>query len=60
MFLAWVLLLLAAGYYFFRPQSGISVRRASAAGAETILKQRYVSGEIDEETYRRMLEAIRS
>lgn len=57
MFLAFMLLLIG-GYYLFR-QTGGNKFNQKASDAEEILKQRYVSGEIDEDTYHRILQTIR-
>jgi uncharacterized membrane protein len=48
------------GYYLFRQTSRNGLSRDKTSNAEEILKQRFVSGEIDEDTYNRMLKTIRS
>lgn len=55
-----VILLLIGGYYFFRRTGSNQCSRAETSNAEEILKQRFASGEIDEDTYHRMLKTIRT
>lgn len=55
-----VILLLVGGYYLFRHVGGFEARRSGGSDAEEVLKRRFVAGEIDEETYDRMLKTIRS
>ncbi|WP_010631953.1 SHOCT domain-containing protein [Sporolactobacillus vineae] len=55
-----IILLLLVGYYFLRQKGSNSFSQTKTSNAEEILKQRFVSGEIDEDTYNRMLKTIRS
>ncbi|MFT8391714.1 MAG: SHOCT domain-containing protein [Sporolactobacillus sp.] len=55
-----IVLLLIGGYYFLHQKGSIKFSQAKTSNAEEILKQRFVSGEIDEDTYNRMLKTIRS
>ncbi|GEB78109.1 MULTISPECIES: SHOCT domain-containing protein [Sporolactobacillus] len=55
-----IILLVFGGYYLFRQTSRNGLSRDKTSNAEEILKQRFVSGEIDEDTYNRMLKTIRS
>lgn len=59
MFLFFVLLLVG-GYYLLHHSENFACHRVKSENAEEILKQRYVAGEIDEETYDRMMKTIRS
>lgn len=54
-----VILLLLVGYYFFRQSGNGGLSPVKTPDAEEILKRRFVSGEIDEETYGRMLQTLR-
>lgn len=54
-----VILLLVGGYYLFRQTGSGKFNQAKTSDAEEILKRRYVAGEIDEDTYNRMLQTIR-
>lgn len=46
-------------YYLLKNKKDIDLNLNHKAGPEEILKQRYVNGEIDEETYSKMLKTIR-
>lgn len=46
-------------YIFARPNTKYRFDSSPRADAEDTLKKRFVSGEIDEETYLRMLKTIR-
>lgn len=62
MMLFWLVLLVvfAWGFWAFARRSGWGDRPlAGEDPAETMLRQRYARGEIDEATYRRMLEELR-
>lgn len=54
-----IILLLVGGYYLFRQTSSNRLCQVKKSDAEEILKQRFASGDIDEDTYNRMLETIR-
>lgn len=54
------ILLLVGGYFLFRQTDSNRSSQAKTSNAEEILKQRFVSGEIDEDTYKRMLKTIRT
>ncbi|EST11541.1 SHOCT domain-containing protein [Sporolactobacillus laevolacticus] len=55
-----VILILVGGYFLFRQTGSNRFSQAKTSNAEEILKQRFVSGEIDEDTYNRMLKTIRT
>lgn len=55
-----IILFLVGGYYFFRQSGNTGAKHNGISNAEEILKQRFVSGEIDEDTYLRMLKTIRT
>ncbi len=47
-------------YYFFKNNTSMNFKPNKDTEAEEKLKQRYVNGEIDDETYARILKAIRN
>jgi uncharacterized membrane protein len=54
-------ILLIVGIYFLGKRSGSGCMHGdNSYVAEVILKKRYINGEIDDETYLRMLKLIRS
>jgi len=56
-----LLVLIIVGVYFLGKRSGSGfVQGENSSVAEDIIKKRYIGGEIDEETYFRMLKTIRS
>ena len=56
-----LLILLIVGVYFFTKRSGSGhMHGENGSVAEVILQKRYINGEIDDETYFRMLKTIRS
>ena len=56
-----LLVLIIVGIYFLSKRSGsYYMHRENSSIAEDIIKKRYVNGEIDDETYFRMLKTIRS
>jgi len=58
MILIWVIIGFAI--YYLVKNNGLTVPLATdGKRAEDVLKQRYVNGEIDDETYKRMFETIR-
>ena len=58
MIIIWVLL--GVGVYYVLKSSGkIDIGKNSQPDAEAVLKQRYVNGEIDDETYSKMLKTLR-
>lgn len=62
MMIFWLVLLvvIAWGFWAFARRSGWGDRpHAGEDPAEAMLRQRYARGEIDEATYRRMLEELR-
>lgn len=59
MFLA-VIAIIAIIYFVARPNHRISFDSSRSSDAEEILKKRFVAGEIDEETYKKMLRTLRS
>lgn len=50
MIVLWILIIIAA-YYIFKDRIHLDIRGNENSNAEEILKQRYVNGEINEETY---------
>lgn len=54
------LLLIAIVYFVVFPDRKIGPDSTKNTDAEELLKKRFVSGEIDEDTYRRMLHTLRS
>ena len=58
MMLVWVLIGFGV-YYMIKEQKGSGFRSGDKTGPEETLKQRYVNGEIDEETFNRMLKTIK-
>lgn len=59
MWLLWILLILVAGGGLWFLINQIRGGGGSDGSAEDTLKRRYASGEIDEETYERMLGELR-
>lgn len=59
MFILWILLLIA-GYYFLKKHMDAAGEEKKTSQAEEILNMRYVNGEIDEETYLKMKQEIKS
>lgn len=57
MYIFWIILIVAA-YFIFRDQVDFKGHLEKKSTAEDILKMRYVSGEIDEETYLRIKKEI--
>lgn len=53
-------IILAILYFANRPGHSCSYAYAACSDAEETLRKRFVSGEIDEETYRRLLITIKS
>jgi uncharacterized membrane protein len=60
MFLLGILIIIAVVYFAARPNHRISLDAPRYTDAEEILKKRFVNGEIDEETYKKMLQTLRS
>jgi len=58
MILIWVLIGFGV-YYMIKEQKGSGFRSDGKTGPEETLKQRYVTGEIDEETFNRMMKTIK-
>jgi len=46
-------------YYMLKEQRGTGFRSGGQSGPEEVLKQRYATGEIDEETFVRMMKTIK-
>lgn len=60
MMLLGILIIVAIVYFVARPNHRISIDHMRSSDAEEILKKRFVAGEIDEETYKKMLRTLRS
>lgn len=60
MFLLAIIVIAAIVYFAARPGHRISFDSARNSDAEELLKKRFVGGEIDEETYQKMLRTLRS
>ncbi|UOO37920.1 hypothetical protein IZU99_01230 [Oscillospiraceae bacterium CM] len=58
--LLFVLVIAAIVYFIVKPGCYHGYAPSDANDAEVILKKRFVSGEIDEETYKKMLQTLRS
>ncbi|PKM67513.1 MAG: hypothetical protein CVU95_07325 [Firmicutes bacterium HGW-Firmicutes-2] len=58
MMLVWVLIGFGI-YYMIKEQKGTGFRSDGRTGPEETLKQRYATGEIDEETFIRMMKTIK-
>ncbi len=54
------LILIAIVYFAVFPDHKIGLDSAKSTDAEELLKKRFVGGEIDEDTYKRMLRTLRS
>lgn len=61
MFILWIIIGFGI-YYFLKNNNGSfdSKDSRSESNAEELLKQKYVNGEINEETYVKMIKTIRS
>lgn len=57
MFLFWIII--GFGIYYLYTNRDESSRSSSQQSAEDKLKERYVNGEIDTETYQHMLKTLR-
>lgn len=57
--LLFVIIIIAIIYFLFKPH-GLRFNPISNYEAEETLKKRFVTGEIDEETYLKMLKTLRS
>ena len=57
MFLFWIII--GFGIYYLYTNRDQSVRSDNQQSAEDKLKERYVNGEIDTETYQHMLKTLR-
>ena len=56
----WVWIVLAVAVYFlFVNREAVKPRNPDRDSAEEILKMRYAKGELDDETFRKMREALR-
>ena len=58
MIILWVLLVVGI-YYVLKSNDIIDFDRNSQSDPEKVLKERYVNGEIDEETYSKMRKTLR-
>ena len=58
MILLWILIGIGI-YYLLIEKRGISFNQTQEKDAETVLKLRYVNGEIDDEKYERMKKLIK-
>ena len=56
MFIGW--LLIAAVIYFVFTNSGATLPKVSSKSPKEVLDERFVNGEIDEQTYARMKSAL--
>lgn len=54
------LILIAIIYFVVWPDRKIGLNAAKNSETEELLKKRFVGGEIDEDTYKRMLRTLRS
>ena len=59
MIIFWVLLGVGI-YYVLKGNGKIDIGKSGQSDAEAVLKQRYVNGEIDDETYSQMLKTLRN
>ncbi len=60
MFILGLILIIAIVYYAAGPNHRMSFGPARDSEAEELLKKRFVTGEIDETTYKTMLHTLRS
>jgi uncharacterized membrane protein len=58
MIILWVLIGVGI-YYVLKSNGKIDFDKNSQSDPESVLKQRYVNGEIDDETYSKMLKTLR-
>lgn len=59
MFIGLLIILGIAAYFLFYNKGNYNIQFPNRKSAEEILKERYVNGEIDEETYKKMKEIIK-
>lgn len=55
-----LIFIIALIYFVAKPHHHMGIDAVRGSEAEETLKKRYVVGEIDEETFRRMLRALKS
>lgn len=60
MFLLAIIIIIAVVYFIAKPNCNFSFDGAKNSDAEELLRKRLAGGEIDEETYKRMLRSLRS
>lgn len=60
MFLLGLIIIVAIIYFVASPNRHINLTSRKDTEAEDLLKKRFVSGEIDEEIYKKMLRTLRS
>lgn len=60
MFILYIIIIAAVVYFIVKPGRQHGFALAESNDAEEILKKRFVSGEIDEETYKKMLRTLQS
>lgn len=56
----WWVLIIAMIFYWFRDHDTTKTTIHREHSPETVLKERYVNGEIDEETFQRMKNTIKN
>lgn len=54
-----ILIVIAVVYFLSRPNHHVGFDSMQGNAAEEILRKRYAAGEINEETYQKMLQALR-
>nr|WP_312577545.1 SHOCT domain-containing protein [Sedimentibacter sp.] len=58
MLLIWVVIGLII-YYLYKNNANLNIKHERESSAEAILKQRYVKGEIDDDTFEKMMKIIK-
>ncbi len=58
MLLIWVVIGLII-YYLYKNNENLNIKHERESSAEAILKQRYVKGEIDDDTFEKMMKIIK-
>jgi putative membrane protein len=58
MFIGLILLLGVGAYFLFFNKGNSKIKFPNSKSAEETLKERFVNGEIDEETYKKMKETL--
>ncbi|HZK71395.1 MAG TPA: hypothetical protein VFD03_07740, partial [Clostridia bacterium] len=60
LFIIFILIVIAVVVYFRNENPSSTCCMSKSNDAEILLKQRYINGEIDEDTYNKMMRIIRS